>query len=135
MLLGLGKMRVLFTEFFQRWAGCQLSSCIICLTSLKEGLPHSPWQLEGALFFQVACGNHPCSSGQQLGGILVRGHPLCGFFVPDAQVAAVRTAVFTAAPSPVFSLQAVLWVTVLGTTAGGNQPSGVSPSICGAVVA
>ena len=63
MLLGLGKMRVLFTEFIPEVGRVPALSCIICLTSLKEGLPYSPWQLEGALFFQVACGNHPVCPG------------------------------------------------------------------------
>lgn len=112
-------MRVLFTESFPVVGRVPALSCVICLTSLKEGLPYSPWQLERGLFFHVASGNHPVSPGQQLGGVLVRGSSLCSFFVPDAQVATIRTAAFYGS-SFVFSLQAVLWVTVLGPTPQGE---------------
>ena len=63
MLLGLGKVRVLFMKSFPAVGRVSALSCIICLTSLKEGLLYSPWQLERGLFFHVASGNHPVSPG------------------------------------------------------------------------
>ena len=60
LLLGLGKMRVLFTESFLAVGRVPALCCVICLTSLKEGLPYSAWQLERATFSRWPQGTIPC---------------------------------------------------------------------------
>lgn len=129
LLLGLGKMKVLFTESFLAVGRVPALCCVICLTSLKEGLPYSPWQLERATFSRWPQGTIPCP-WVAVGWGPGRGNILLWLLCSRCSGGQLELPVFMAVPS--CSASRLFYGSLfLEPHLRWDQPSGVSPSICG----